>query len=146
MKNLLTISLSIFLLSATSVYAQTSNFFGTWELMRPPLTEENKNLIYPILRSYDEKGNYTQFAVTKNGTFIEGKASFEPLTADTVKEVINFAANASRIGKTFTFHYKIVNNNSSQFLITEGKKKIVDGKETVEWREVWRKVEEFKGN
>lgn len=145
MKKLLLLTFAILSLSLTTnlAFAQTAKLVGTWELMRPPLPNGEK-IPYAVLRNFDEKGGYVQVAAIPNGTVIEGKASFETFADGIVKEVIKFAANPDRIGKTFNFRYKFITDNGFQLLITEGGTKIVDGIETVEWREVWRKVEEFK--
>lgn len=145
MKKLFLLTFAILSLSLTSntVFAQIPNLVGTWEFMIfPPANTEKP--CYTILRTFDEKGDYVQIEASPNGVYIVAKASYELSAAGTVKEVIKFAANPDRVGKTFNFNYKFMTENGVQILITEGGTKVVDGVETVEWREIWRRVEEYK--
>jgi len=145
MKKLFLMTFAILSLSVISntLFAQIPNLVGTWEFMifPPPNTEKP---CYTLLRTFDDKGNYTQIEASPKGVYIVGKASFELSAAGRVKEVISFAANPDRIGKTFNFTYKFMTDNGVKLLITEGGTKIVNGVETVEWREIWRRVEDFK--
>lgn len=145
MKKLFMLTLAVLSLSLTTnlAFAQTPKLTGTWELMLAPLPNGEKPC-YTVLRTFDEKGDYVQIAATPKGVFIEGKANFEISADGRVKEVIKYAANPDRMGKTFNFIYKFMTNNGIQLFITEGGTKVVDGVETVEWREFWRRVEEFK--
>lgn len=141
MKKILTLSLII--LATNVAFAQADKLAGVWELMVPP-AQNGQKPNYNVLRTFDEKGNYIQIASTPNGAFIVGKAHFEEFLDGRVKENIKFATDSSRIGKTFNFSYKFLTEGNHQVLITEGGTKVEAGYATVEWREVWRKVEEYK--
>jgi len=145
MKKLFLLTFAILSLSLASnlAFAQIPNLVGTWEFMIFPQPNSEKPC-FTLLRTFDEKGDYIQIESSPNGVFIVGKASFELSADGKVKEVIKFAANPDRVGKTFNFTYKFMTDNGVQLLITEGGTKVVNGVETVEWREIWRRVEEFK--
>jgi hypothetical protein len=145
MKKLFSRTFAILSLSLISnaAFSQIPNLVGTWEFMTF-LPENTPKPCYTILRTFNEKGDYVQIAASPNGVYIEGKASFELSADGKVKEVITFAANPDRLGKTFNFTWKFMTNNGVQLLITEGGTKVVNGVETVEWREIWRRVEEYK--
>lgn len=141
MKKLL--MLCLITLATNLAFAQVDKLVGVWELTIPP-TPNGERPAYNVLRTFDEKGNYIQIAATPNGSFIVGKAHFAEFVDGKVKENIKFAADSSRIGKTFNFSYKFITEGKHQLLITEGGTKVEAGYATVEWREIWRKVEEYK--
>lgn len=137
------ITLVAFCLVTNIAYGQKDKLTGVWELTLQPGPNGEKPG-YSLLRSFDDKGTYTQIAATPGLAFIVGKATFTEFDDGRVKEVISFAADSSRIGKTFNFSYKFSKEGNHQLLITEGGTKVVNGYATVEWREIWRKVEEYK--
>jgi hypothetical protein len=146
MKKPLALTLILLAVVVTASFAQTSKFFGMWELMRPPGAESGNTPVLTILRNYDEKGNYTQLTVISAGSFIERKANFTVVDDSTVKETIDYSRDPNRTGSVLTFGYRFIAKDDAQFMITEGGTKVVDGFATVEWREVWRKVEAYKAN
>lgn len=105
-----------------------------------PTRPNGEKILYAVLRTFDENGGYIQFASIPNGTVIEGKASFNTFTGGVVK----FSANPDRVGKTFNFRYRFMITNGSQLLVTKGGTKVVDGVKTVDWKQVLRRVKEFK--
>ncbi|RYG05894.1 MAG: hypothetical protein EOO07_29620 [Chitinophagaceae bacterium] len=130
-------------LSTNIAFGQKDKLTGVWELALQPGPNGEKPG-YSLLRSFDEKGTYTQIVATPGLAYIVSKATFAEFEDGRVKEVISFATDTNRIGKSFNFSYKFSNEGNHQLLITEGGTKVVNGYATVEWREVWRKVEEYK--
>lgn len=146
MKNLYVLALAILsqCLSVSVAKAQISKFEGTWEMLRAPNPNGNAVPFFTTLRTFDKTGNYVEIGVSAGGAFIQAKAKFELTGDSTINETINYAANESKVGKSFSFGCRFVTQSNHQFLITEGGRKTVNGVETPEWREVWRKIEEFR--
>ena len=129
-----------------------SNLEGSWEFARPQNDVDLSVPFHTTLRNFDKEGNYVEISVSATGSYIQAKAKFEvvkdssdkALMNYSVKETITYAAKEDRLGKIFNFKCVIVTDNGHLFLLTEGGKKNDDGTNTVEWREMWRKIEEFK--
>lgn len=144
--------LSFNLANAQAKRADIKNLIGTWEFVKPQNAINPTGQFFTTLRTFDTAGNYEEVFVTTGGTYIQSKAKFELVDSvetkgflnHSVKEVINYSINDSRLGKTFNFRCGIVSDDGNLFLLTEGGKKNVDGVEVIEWREMWRKVQEPK--
>ncbi|RZL36953.1 MAG: hypothetical protein EOO96_05925 [Pedobacter sp.] len=137
------ITLVALCLSTNIAFGQKDKLVGTWEFVKvaPPNAEK---ICYTSLRTFDEKGDYIQIAATANGAVIQAKGRFEIFEEGIVKELITFTPNPDRKDKTFNFNYRFVTEGNHNLMIIEGGTKVVNGYATVEWREVWRKVEEYK--
>lgn len=156
MKTLYTISIALLSLffTLTAANAQfkkedVGKLEGTWEFVKPQNPPDGTPF-FTTLRTFDKEGNYEEIFASASGAYVQSRARFElgdnsalpgPFTY-TVSEVNKFALNEARLGKTFNFRCGIVVNNGHTLLITEGGKKVVDGVETADWREIWRKVKE----
>jgi hypothetical protein len=140
----LAFSIALLLLVLTgSVFAQKEKLIGTWELVQAPAQNGEKNC-YTVLRNFDKNGNYIQIASTPNGAIIQTKAIYKEFLHGKLTEYISLSSDSSHVGKTFSLDYRFLEEGGHQFLILEKGTKVNSGYVTVEWREGWRKVEEYK--
>lgn len=120
-------------------FAQTFPFAGSWEYLKP-----SSEGVYPfitVVRTIDEKGKYTQIRVTDEGSFIWQVARLEIIDNKTLKEHIEDCINPELIGKTLTLKYSSEGADKNKQLTFKGGAKLVDGIETFEWAESWRKLD-----
>jgi len=75
------------------------------------------------------------------------KAKIELKADQFLIETINYSINPSLNNTSLTIKYKFLSDQSgNQFFVIQGGYKLIDGKETFDWAELWRKVETIKQN
>jgi len=83
--------------------------------------------------------------VTEQGTVVWQTAKIELESEDILKESLNYSISQSLNNAVFKLKYKIFDGpDGNKYLGIMGGAKQVDGKETYEWQELWRKVDKIK--
>lgn len=143
--------LSLFLFS-NNVLAQEkidlSKFVGAWEFVKQPLPADvPKQPFLTTLKVFDEKGFCLQLKVSEQGTVIWQTAKIEVQEGGLLKENINYSISPNLANTTSTLKCAFINDpNGNKFFAIQGGHKVVNGKDTYAWGELWRKVESIKKN
>ncbi|WP_406824657.1 hypothetical protein [Pedobacter sp. KACC 23697] len=141
---------ALFSLSSNCIIAQEkatlSDFVGAWEFVTPPRQADAPPMPFlSTLKVFDAMGNCLQLKVTEQGTVIWQTAKIEVESEDTLKESVNYSVSQPLNNAIFKLKYKIFDGpDGTRYLGIKGGAKQVDGKETYEWQELWRKVDKIK--
>ena len=154
MKKKLKLSFAILYLSLLTHIAfsqqasEMDKFSGAWEFVKPPLKDAVvQQPFLTTLKVFDKEGSCLQLKVTDKGTVVWQKAKIELKADQFLIETINYSINPSLNNTSLTIKYKFLSDQSgNQFLVIQGGYKLIDGKETFDWAELWRKVETIKQN
>ncbi|RZK46097.1 MAG: hypothetical protein EOO87_24140 [Pedobacter sp.] len=74
-------------------------------------------------------------------------AKIEVQEGGLLKENINYSISPNLANTTSTLKYTFMNDpNGNKFFAIQGGHKVVNGKDTYAWGELWRKVESIKKN
>lgn len=152
MKKLLILSFGILSLSLWSNFAfsqqstELDKFSGAWEFLKPPVKADGEQQpFFTTLKVFDKEGTCLQLKVTDKGTIVWQTAKIELKEDQFLEETINYSINPSLKNTSLNLKYKFISDqNGNHFFLIQGGYKIVDGKETFDWSELWRKVEAIK--
>ncbi|MET4081205.1 hypothetical protein ABIB40_001150 [Pedobacter sp. UYP30] len=143
-----TISL-VFLLSVFTADAQdsttTSALVGVWQLDKIALSSRTDvmNPESPTLKVFDSNGTLSQVVVSDKGAFILQKGKFELVDSTHFNDIIwtDSRPDFKRAGIKNLIEYHITKNGTNTFLSLVGWFENEKGEKTVNWKELWRKVE-----
>ncbi|GEM_PF-2217707 len=125
-----------------------SKFIGAWEFVKQPLPPDApKQPFLTTLKVFDEQGFCLQLKVSEQGTVVWQTAKIEVLDGGLLKESINYSISPNLANTTSTLKCAFMNDpKGNQFFSIQGGHKVVNGKDTYAWGELWRKVETIKKN
>ncbi|RZL36954.1 MAG: hypothetical protein EOO96_05930 [Pedobacter sp.] len=123
-----------------------SKFVGAWEFVKPPLPPNAPSQPFiTTLKVFDENGGCLQLKVSEQGTVIWQTAKIEVQEDGLLKESINYSISPNLTNTTSSLKCSFMeDSNGNKFFAIQGGHKVVDGKDTYAWGELWRKVEHIK--
>ncbi|MEH3115919.1 hypothetical protein [Pedobacter terrae] len=140
----------LFFLSSNFIIAQEkatlSDFVGAWEFVKPSGQANASQLPFlSTLKVFDTMGNCLQLKVTEKGTVVWQTAKIEVENENFIKESVNYSISAPLNNTVSSLKFKFFDGpDGNKYLGIMGGAKQVDGKETYEWQELWRKVDKIK--
>jgi hypothetical protein len=144
---------ALFFLSSNHIIAQEKttlyDFVGAWEFVTPPRQADAPPMPFlSTLKVFDIMGNCLQLKVSEQGTVVRQTAKIEVEGEDILKECVNYSISSISQplnNAVFKLKYKIFDGpDGNKYLGIMGGAKQVDGKETYDWQELWRKVDKIK--
>jgi len=144
------ILVAFFFLSSNYIIAQEkatlSDFVGAWEFVTPPRQSDAPPMPFlSTLKVFDVAGNCLQLKVTEQGTVVWQTAKIEVENESFIKERISYSISEPLNNTVSSLKFKFFDGpDGNRYLGIMGGAKQVDGKETYEWQELWRKVDKIK--
>jgi len=126
--------------------ATLSDFVGAWEFVKPSSQVNAPKLPFlSTLKVFDVAGNCLQLKVTEQGTVVWQTAKIEVENESFIKERISYSISEPLNNTVSSLKFKFFDGpDGNRYLGIMGGAKQVDGKETYEWQELWRKVDKIK--
>ncbi|MFC1222653.1 hypothetical protein ACFE6N_02525 [Pedobacter sp. BG31] len=140
----------LFFLNSTCVSAQEkstlSDFVGAWEFVKPSGQANAPQLPFlSTLKVFDTMGNCLQLKVTEQGAVVWQTAKIEVENENFIKESVIYSISAPLNNTVSSLKFKFFDGpDGNRYLGIMGGAKQVDGKETYQWQELWRKVDKIK--